>query len=112
MMLGHVMRSLDDASDEAVLALVGDLVLFARLRSAASALGQPATAYAREAIGRFLHGATEEEWTTAIGRMQDDPAPGDRLIGLAIEQQLRSSEERRVGEGCVRTGRSGWAPAQ
>src|SRR3546814_4379856 len=80
MMLGHVMRSLDDASDETVLALVGDLVLFARLRSAASALGQPATAYAREAIGRFLHGATEEEWTTAIGRMQDDPAPGDRLI--------------------------------
>lgn len=89
MMLGQVIRRLDDASDEAVLALVGDLVLFARLRSAASALDQPAAVYAREAIGRFLHAASEEEWTTAIGRMQDDPAPGDRLIVLAIDQQLR-----------------------
>ena len=89
MMLGHVVRRLDNASDETVLALVGDPVLFARLRSAASALEQPAATYARAAIERFFHAASEEEWTTAIGRMQGDPAPGDQLIVLAIEQQLR-----------------------
>lgn len=89
MMLGQVLRRLDDASDETVLALVGDLVLFARIRSAASALDQSTATYVREAIGRFLHTASEEDWTTAIGRMQSDPAPGDRLIVLAIDQQLR-----------------------
>ena len=88
MMLGQVIRRLDGASDETVLALVEDLVLFARIRAAASALDQSAAVYAREAIGRFLHAATEEEWTTALGHMQDDPAPGDRLIAAAITQQL------------------------
>jgi len=89
MMLGQVMRGLDDANEQTILALVGDLVLFTRVRSAASALDQTAAAYVREAIGHFLNAATEEEWTSTTGRIQNDPTPGDRLIVLAIEQKLR-----------------------
>jgi len=89
MMLGQVIRRLEDADDEAIRSLVGDPALFARLRTAAGAMDRPAAAYAREAIGQFLHAGTEEEWATVIGRMRDDPAPGDRLIVYAIERQLR-----------------------
>lgn len=89
MMLGQVVSRLGEASDESVLALVGDLVLFTRIQAAASAQGQPPAAYVREAIARFLQAGSEEGWIAAIGQMQGDPAPGDRLIARAIEEQLR-----------------------
>src|SRR3546814_21196307 len=83
------------------------LVRLARIQAAAAAREESLGTYIHDAIRRFLDTASEEEWTTAMGRLHDDPMPGDRITDLAIE---RRSEERRVGKECVRTCRSRWSP--
>lgn len=90
MMFGQILSRLSEMpEDEIVAGFGGDLVQLARLRNAAEAQEKPLATYIRDAIHRFLDDASEEEWTTAIGRMQSDASPGDQLIALALERQLR-----------------------
>ena len=90
MMLGQILRRLAEISDEDIVAaLAHDIGLLGRLRAGAGAHGQSLAGYIHSAACRFLERGSEEEWTTAIGRMQSDPSPGDRLVEFAIEQQLR-----------------------
>lgn len=90
MMLGQILGRLSEMPDDEVVASFGDdLVQLARLRKAAEAQGQPLATYIRDAVCRFLEQAPEEDWTTAMGRMQSDANPGDRLIVLALERQLQ-----------------------
>lgn len=90
MMLGELLSALARMSDDEIAAgLEGDDVLLARLRSAASAHGESLGDYLHCAVRRFLERGGEEDWTQAMGYLQSDPAPGDRLIEIAIERQLR-----------------------
>jgi ApbE superfamily uncharacterized protein (UPF0280 family) len=90
MMLGEVLRRLSETSDdELALSFAGDAVQLARIRTAAEKRGQSLATYIRDAVSLFLDRASEEELATAMGHMRDDPMPGDRLVKLAIERQLR-----------------------
>src|SRR3546814_4852026 len=98
MMFGYVLRRLSEISDDDVaLILELDIVRLARLRTAADAQAQSLTGYIHDAVCWFLEKASEEDWTTAMGRMRSDPMPGDRLIELAVEQQLH----REIGRANV-----------
>lgn len=93
MMLGQLLRCLRDAPDDEIASgFAGDLVRLARVQAAAAARDQSLGGYIHDAIRRFLDTASEEEWTTAMGQLHDDPAPGDRITDLAIERQLRRDE--------------------
>lgn len=90
MMLGQILGRLSAMPDDEVIASFGnDLVQLARLRTAADAQGQPLATYIHDAVRWFLERASEEDWTTAMGRMQSDANPGDQLIAMALERQLR-----------------------
>src|SRR3546814_4025045 len=67
MMLGQLLRSLPEASDDEIVAgFTGDLVRLARIQAAAAAREQSLGIYIRDAIRRFLDTTSEEEWTTAM----------------------------------------------
>lgn len=75
--------------EEIALGLEGDPILLARVSAAARMRNDSLAAYLHGAVCRFLERAAEEDWSTAMARMQSDPAPGDRLLELAVERQLQ-----------------------
>jgi hypothetical protein len=87
MTLGSIIARLDDETFvEQALAGLDDLVLIARLRSAAEAAQEPLSSFASLMVARFVQHAQEDKWLalmTAASRA-DDPAAGAlRCILLA-----------------------------
>jgi hypothetical protein len=85
--LGSIIARLDDETFvEQALARLDDLVLIARLRSAAEAAQEPLSSFASLMVGRFVQHAQDDKWLalmTAASRA-DDPAAGAlRCILLA-----------------------------
>lgn len=90
MMLGEILQRLAAFTDDDIERGLGsDAELLGRLRAGAETHGQSLAGYIHAAACLFLERGSEEDWTTAMGRMRSDPSPGDRLVELAIEQQLR-----------------------
>src|SRR3546814_11362061 len=93
MMLGQLLRSLPEASDDEIASgFTGDLVRLARIQAAAAAREQSLGTYIHDAICRFLDTASEEEWTTAMGSLHDEPMPGDRITDLADRESIGSGK--------------------
>ena len=89
MMMGALLGQLARAPDDSlVLELVPDLVLLARAREAAAARGRSLNAYVLAACRRFMDHASEEEWTTLIGRFQGGAEPGPSFVEAALRRSL------------------------
>jgi hypothetical protein len=89
MMLGQTLKELARTSDEsAALTLLPDLVLLARVRSAAAAAGLSLNQYVLAACRAFLDRAAEEEWATLMSRLRDGAEPGVTLVAMAVQRGL------------------------
>src|SRR3546814_15166926 len=88
MMLGQLLRSLPEASDDEIASgFTGALVRLARIQPAAAAREQSPGTYLQDAIRRFSDTASPEEWTPALGRLPDDPIPGTRHTDTALQSR-------------------------
>ncbi len=77
MLLGDIIASFqDDAVINETLFSLGDLALTARLVALAAENNVSAGELAMQSVGRFVTGATDEEWLTLIGQMSRSENPG------------------------------------
>ena len=77
MLLGAILANLsDEASVVETLASLDDLVLFARMREAAAAAGEPIGSFASAVVGTFVARADDATWLSlmAVAGKADDPA--------------------------------------
>ena len=89
MMVGQILRRLAlSADDSLVLDLVPDLVLLARAREAAESGGRSLSGYVAAACRGFIDSASEDEWTTLIGRFQNGAEPGASFVEAALRRSL------------------------
>ncbi len=103
MTLGSIIARLDDETFvEQALAGLDDLVLIARLRSAAEAAQEPLGSFASLMVGRFVQHAPDDKWLalmTAASRA-DDPAAGALrcILWDALQDEEQSENEAPVVE--------------
>jgi hypothetical protein len=101
MTLGTILARLDDdAVVQEALASIEDIVLLARLRSAADAAHEPLGSFAAAMVGQFVQHGNDEQWLalmTAANRAQDPAASVLRRILLETlpgEAQARTTQDR------------------
>jgi hypothetical protein len=90
-MLGDLVARLEDevAATE-VLLWLDDLPLVARVAAASEKAGISPGVYAATAVGHFASEATDEEWLSLIGVMNQDADPGSAFMRRALAKSLRS----------------------
>ena len=92
MLLGDVIARFDDEafSGETLFAL-DDLALTARVAALAAENNMSAGEFAMQSVGRFVDGASDEEWLTLIGQMSRAQNPGQvflrRVLASAVIAQ-------------------------
>ena len=89
MLLGTLIKSAF-RQQEAFLAEIAahDLVLAARIRTAAERRGVSEGDYLAEALRDFLARNDGGEWTTVMGKLQDSDAPGMAFIDAVLRRSL------------------------
>ena len=89
MLLGEVIARFEDEAfvSETLLAL-DDLPLTARVATLAAENNMSAGEFAMQAIGRFVNGASDEEWLTLIGQMSRAEDPGRVFLRRALSRAL------------------------
>ena len=89
MLLGDVIaRFEDEAVVTATLLSIEDLALTARVTATASECGISVGELSMQLIGRFVHGAGDEEWLTLIGQMSRSNNPGQVFLRRALSAAL------------------------
>jgi len=92
MMLGqliqHVLNSRDLYLDQLG---VTDLVLLARINSAADARGLPPSDIVARAVQALLNSDDDGTWATLMGRLQGSDTPGLAFIDMAVRRYLENS---------------------
>ncbi len=89
MLLGNVLAKFEDAAfaTEALFTL-DDIVLTTRIGEAAAVEELTPGEFAVQSIGRFVNGASDEEWLTLIGLMSRAENPGQvflrRILSNAV----------------------------
>jgi len=77
MLLGDIIaRFRDEAVVSEALLLLDDFALTAQVVGRAADSNVSAGELAVESVGRFVNGATDEEWLTLIGQMSRSDNPG------------------------------------
>jgi len=77
MLLGDIIaRFRDEAVVSEALLLLDDFALTAQVVARAADSNVSAGELAVESVGRFVNGATDEEWLTLIGQMSRSDNPG------------------------------------
>ena len=77
MLLGDIIASFqDEAVINETLFSLGNLTLTARLVSLAAERNVSTGELAMQSVGRFVNGASDEEWLTLIGQMSRSENPG------------------------------------
>jgi hypothetical protein len=71
---------------------VADHELFTRIAEAAAAEGVSLGSFVRMAVADFGQFATEEDWTTLIGRLRDSGAPGATCLIAMLKWRLAATE--------------------
>ena len=101
MTLGAILARLDDeAFVEETLAGIGDLVLVARLRSAAAEAEEPLGSFVSAVVGHYVQHADGERWLalmTAAGKASDPAAAClHRMLldAMADERQEQAAPHR------------------
>jgi hypothetical protein len=74
----------DEAVVSETLVAMDDLALIARIATLAVDNNLSAGEFATHSIGRFVNGATEEEWLTLIGEMSRAENPGQVFLRHAL----------------------------
>ena len=81
MLLGDIIASFqDEAVINETLFSLRDLTLTARLVALAAERNVSTGELAVEAVGRFVNGASDEEWLTLIGQMSRSENPGEIFL--------------------------------
>jgi hypothetical protein len=85
MLLGDVIARFEDPAvvGETLFAL-DDLALMARIARLAAENNVSAGEFAMQSIGRFVNGASDEEWLTLIGQMSRAENPGQVFLWHAL----------------------------
>ncbi len=85
MLLGDIIASFqDEAVINETLFSLGDLALTARLVALAAESGVSTGELATQSVGRFVNGASDEEWLTLIGQMLRSDNPGQVFLRRAL----------------------------
>jgi hypothetical protein len=89
-MLGDLLSRLtDEATALEAIAGAGDLKLLSEAQELAAAEGLDLGSYVTQAVQRYAHEASNEEWTTLIGLLNRTQDPGAICIKRALEHALR-----------------------
>jgi hypothetical protein len=89
MLLGDVIaRFEDEAFVSETLVALDDLALTARITTLAAEKNVSAGELTRQALGRFVNGASDEEWLTLIGQMSRAENPGQVFLRRALSSAL------------------------
>jgi len=85
MLLGDIIASFQDevVINETLFSL-GDLALTARLVTLAAENNVSAGELAMQSVGRFVAGATDEDWLTLIGQMSRSENPGGIFLRYVL----------------------------
>jgi hypothetical protein len=85
MLLGDVIaRFEDEAVVSETLFALDDLALAARIATLAAENNMSAGEFAMQSVGRFIDGASDEEWLTLIGQMSRAENPGQIFLRQAL----------------------------
>src|SRR3954470_2362538 len=97
MQLGEVMAKFEDEAfvNETLFAL-DDLALTSRVLASAAETNVSAGEFAAQSVGRFVNGASDEEWLTLIGLMSRADDPGQVFLQRVLSNALPQSQ----GCGC------------
>jgi hypothetical protein len=97
MLLGDVIAKFEDEAfvSETLLAL-DDLALTARVVSIAAESNLSAGEFATQSVGRFVNGASDEEWLTLVGLMSRADNPGQVFLRRVLSNATHHSQ----GCGC------------
>jgi hypothetical protein len=89
MLLGDVIAKFEDEAfvNETLLGL-GDLALSARVVTMAEESNVSAGEFAAQSVGRFVNGASDEEWLTLIGLMSRAEDPGQVFLRRVLSNAL------------------------
>ena len=92
MLLGDIIASFEDEAviNETLFSL-GDLALTARLVALAAESNVSTGELAMESVGRFVSGASDEEWLTLIGQMSRSDNPGQVFLRRALANAASDS---------------------
>lgn len=85
MLLGDVIARFEDPAVVGETLFAGDdLALMARIARLAAENNVSAGEFAMQSIGRFVNGASDEEWLTLIGQMSRAENPGQVFLRHAL----------------------------
>lgn len=98
MLLGDVMaRFEDDAFVNETLFALDDLALTARVVALAAENNVSAGEFAAQSVGRFVNGASDEEWLTLVGLMSRADNPGQVFLRRVLSNALPHSQQSGSG---------------
>jgi len=107
MLLGDIIAAFqDEAVINETLFSLGDLALTARLVALAAESNVSTGELAIESVGRFVNGASDEEWLTLIGQMSRSENPSGFFFDASCRSDAISSERLRSSPICGLRGRS------
>ena len=93
MLLGSIIAGLsNEANIEETLASLDDLVLLARLREAAVAVGEPLGSFASAAVGSFLSRADDTAWLSLMAVTSKSNDPGKACLRYILGTELPMSK--------------------
>ncbi len=98
MLLGDVIARFEDEAfvNETLIAL-DDLALTARVFTLAAENNVSAGDLAAQSVGRFVNGASDEEWLMLIGRMSRADNPGQVFLRHVLSNASRYPREYGCG---------------
>jgi len=92
-LLGEQIARLEDETVAAETLLgLGDLTLTARVSEAAAREGVTPGAFIAESVGRFVRGASNEDWLTLVGLMSRAENPGQAFLMRVLHAVLPQVE--------------------
>jgi hypothetical protein len=93
-LLGDVIaRFEDEAVVSESLVAMDDLALIARIGTLAAGNNLSAGEFAMHSIGRFINGASDEEWLTLIGQMSRAENPSQVFLRHALSDACLLSQK-------------------
>jgi hypothetical protein len=88
-MLGDLLAQFEDeaVAAEALLSL-DDLALVARVQEAAARAGLDAGTFASASVGRFVNGASDEDWLGLLGAVSKAEDPGAAFLKRVLAREI------------------------
>ncbi len=95
MLLGDIIASFqDEAVINETLFSLGDLALATRLVALAAESNVSTGELAMQSVGRFVNGASDEEWLALFGQMSRSDNPGQAFLRRALANAVSDLANR------------------